>query len=221
MTPDQLIAEGQRLARPCVYLRTLGGELAGVWGGEGIAPPSDDGPYRHWLSISTRFVPGYAGRAGCLSVYTNEDDCETGIVVEDEHIELPEFAEGIPLYAEGIPLDAERALSLPPIDAIFRFGSAAVEPWLAKNCWERDCEYNDNFPDSATVSQYERHWQDQLPFYDGTAHAVLGGWHSPWPDGDWEELVDQQLIVWTFADSESWVEAWKDASGYRVIQRIT
>ena len=214
MTPDQLIAEGQRLARPCVYLRTLGGEFAGVWGGEGVVPPSEDGPYRHWLSIRMRFIPGYAGRAGCLSVYTSEDDSGTDLVAEDEYVELPDLTEGIRLYAE-------HALSLPPIDAVFRFGSDAVEQWLTENGWERDCEYNDNFPDRVTASEYERHWQAQLPFYDGTAHAVLGGWHMPWPEGDWEELIDQQLIVWTFADSEPWVEAWKDANGYRVIRRIT
>lgn len=52
-------------------------------------------------------------------------------------------------------------------------------------------------------------------------HAVLGGWHFPWPDGDWEELIDRRLIAWTLADSEAWVEVWDQGGAFRVIERIT
>ena len=50
---------------------------------------------------------------------------------------------------------------------------------------------------------------------------MLGGWHMAWPEGDWDELIDKQLIVWTFAESEPWIEVWEDGSRFRVIQRIT
>ena len=52
-------------------------------------------------------------------------------------------------------------------------------------------------------------------------HAVLGGWHFPWPDGDWGELVERPLLAWTFEDSEPWVEVWGDGKGFQVKQRIT
>jgi hypothetical protein len=59
------------------------------------------------------------------------------------------------------------------------------------------------------------------PFYSGSAHAVLGGWHVPWPDGDWDELAERPLLVWTLEDSEPWVEVWADGKGFEVKQRIT
>ena len=68
---------------------------------------------------------------------------------------------------------------------------------------------------------YVRKWQSNCPLYTGEAAAVLGGWHFPWPDGDWEELRDQPLLVWTLDESEPWVEVWGGPDGFRVIQRIT
>jgi hypothetical protein len=53
------------------------------------------------------------------------------------------------------------------------------------------------------------------------AAAVLGGWHFPWPDGDWEERCGESLLAWTIEESEPWVEVWRAASGLRVVQRIT
>jgi hypothetical protein len=68
---------------------------------------------------------------------------------------------------------------------------------------------------------YIQIWQENCPLYTREAAAVLGGWHFPWPDGDWEELREQRLLVWTLEDSEPWVEVWAELIGYRVIQRIT
>jgi hypothetical protein len=111
--------------------------------------------------------------------------------------------------------------SLPPIDGVFRLGSRAVQRWLRANNWDPKSGYNDNFADRDPVRQYERRYQSECPLYRRGAHAVLGGWHFPWPDGDWEELLKQALLVWTFKDSEPWVEVWRTKKGYRVIQRIT
>lgn len=214
MTGDELIAEGLRLARPCVYLRTTGEDFVALWGGEGIVP-CEEGPFRHWLSISSRYIPGgQAKRTGCMSIYKNEDDCVTGVVAVDEDRLLREVFDGIRLYAHP-------ASSMPPLEAVFKLGSADVRAWLAANNWETDWGYNDNFPDRSPVDIYERAYQAQLPLFDDSAHAVLGGWHMPWPEGDWDELLNQQLVVWTFADSEPWVEVWRDGVNFRVIQRIT
>jgi len=226
MTGEELIAEGQQLARPCVYLVALAAPdttVAAIWGGEGIVPPPD-GPYKHWLSVNGSFLPSTIGAIpGMLSIYTNEEDGETGVVRIDPSATL-DAAE-----TDGLVLYAQPALSLPPIDAVFKFGSSSVQNWLAENDWlpaegedESEYAYNDNFPDKAIVDVYINVWQKQLPLYTRSAHAVLGGWHMPWPDGDWYDLLAQTLVAWTFEEAEPWVEVWRDASkNYTVLQRIT
>lgn len=214
MTGEQLIAEGRHLTRPCVYLRTSGENFAAVWGGEGIVP-CGDGPYRHWLSIACKYIAAANDRrAGCLSIYTDEDDCDSGRVAVDNSLTLPDSTDALKLYAHP---DS----SLPPLEAVFKFGSSDVMEWLKANNWQPDWGYNNNFRDKTPVQTYERAYRNQLPLFDDTAHAVLGGWHMAWPEGDWDELVDKRLIVWTFAESEPWVEVWEDESRFRVIQRIT
>jgi hypothetical protein len=93
----------------------------------------------------------------------------------------------------GHTLFAHPTMSLPPPDALAAEGDDA----------------------------YVRLWQASCPLYTGKAVAVLGGWHFPWPDGDWEELREQHLLVWTLEDSEPWVEVWAEPIGFRVMQRIT
>lgn len=95
--------------------------------------------------------------------------------------------------SEGVPLYAHAEYSFPPPDAF----------------------------NGGDTDEYIRAWQSNCPLYTGEADAVIGGWHFPWPDGDWEELRNQLLLVWTIADSEPWVEVWKSSGGFRVIQRIT
>jgi hypothetical protein len=149
-----------------------------------------------------------------LGVYTRADDFRGGLTIHDPSGELPTGRSGQRLYAHA-------ARSLPPIDAIFRLGGEAVQQWLRALEWQLDWEYNENFSDRATVELYERHYQSQCPLYTNKAFAVLGGWHFPWPDGDWPELLNQPLALWTLKESEPWLEVWATASGYRVVQRIT
>jgi|GEM_PF-924839 len=94
-------------------------------------------------------------------------------------------------YAEGLPLFGHTALSLPPPI-------------------ELSAEDNE---------LYEKAWQADCPLYTELALAVLGGWHFPWPDGDWEELRDGRLLAWTIAESEPWVELWQESDGFRVRPR--
>jgi hypothetical protein len=216
MTGTELIVEGERLARPCVLLAAEGGakHFAAVWGGRGLVP-APPGPFRHWLTVDCRFLPqGTRPGEGCLSVYTNEEDCQTGEAVHEASAKLRRTRAGQALYAQA-------GRSLPPIDGVFRFGSRGVRRWLGANGWRPDWGYNDNFPDRGPAKEYERLYQKECPLYAGGVFAVLGGWHFPWPDGDWAERSDESLFVWTIEGSEPWVEVWKTASGYRVIQRIT
>ena len=79
-------------------------------------------------------------------------------------------------------------------------------------------------PDAMCVEDDEEYlhlWQLNCPIYLEEIVAVLGGWHFPWPDGDWEQLRDQRLLVWTIDEAEPWVEVWGELGSLRVIQRIT
>jgi hypothetical protein len=216
MTGSELITEGKRLARPCVLLRDEGptDRLAAVWRGPGIVPVFKDS-YLHWLTIDCRFLPAGLGPAGgCLSVYTDENDCESGMALYNPSASLA--------VKEGpVELFATEARSLPPIDAIFRLGSPSVHDWLASQKWQPEWGYNENFKDPTPAREYLRNYQAVCPLYAGGAHAVLGGWHFPWPDGDWEERIDGRLLIWTFEESEPWVEVWGEGEGFRVMQRIT
>jgi hypothetical protein len=187
MSDAELASESQRLARPCVLLRSNGAPdcLAGVWGGPGVVA-AQAGPFRHWLSVDCRFLPdGLGPTAGILSIFTNEDDCVSGVVAFDPAAKI--------VTSSGSPLYAQPSQSLPPPDAL----------------------------PGGDTEEYIRLWQSNCPLYAGDTAAVLGGWHFPRPDGDWEELREQSLLVWTFDESEPWVEVWRAPAGYRVIQRIT
>lgn len=70
---------------------------------------------------------------------------------------------------------------------------------------------------------YAHAYAELCPLYrDAAPVAVVGGWHFPWPDGDWEDFASAALLVWTFRDAEPWVEAWALPDGrFQVCQRIT
>jgi hypothetical protein len=79
-------------------------------------------------------------------------------------------------------------------------------------------------PDAMPIEDHQKYlpvWQSNCPLYTGEAAAVLGGWHFPWPDGDWEELREAPLLLCTLDESEPWVEVWGGSEGFRVVQRIT
>lgn len=117
-------------------------------------------------------------------------------------------------------LFAEQITSLPPVDAVFLLGSAAIEAYLRQHGWERTEPFNDNFPDRIP-GLYERQWQASCPMYADDAVAARGGWHFPWPDGDFRELVDSELVVWTIRDAEPWIEVFEKGGTYSVKTRVT
>ena len=118
------------------------------------------------------------------------------------------------------PLFAEPYMSLPPVDAVFLFGSERIEQFLLENNWSRTVPFNANFRGSA-AHEYERLWQGNCPLYRRDLTAVLGGWNVPWPDGDFEDLAASELLVWTLEEAEPWVEAFRSNGSFRVFQRIT
>jgi hypothetical protein len=210
-----LIAEGKRLAKPCIYLRDKGeGNPVAAWGGASvIAAPYDTA--RHWITLDISALPKEFGLTGsCASVFSDEEMIHPAAFVVSEKARFHVGSGSIPLFAHS-------TLSMPPIDAVFRFGSPAVHAWLAENHWEPDWGYNDNFRDNATANAYESAFQNQCPLYTGGAHAVLGGWHLPWPDEEWADRLNDKLVLCTFEDSEPWVEVWANGHSFEVIERIT
>jgi hypothetical protein len=224
MTAEELVNEAWPLARPCVFLRDKGpkGDLAAVWGGPGIVPPPKKQPMdRHWLSINCWAFKEFLHRnkykvgptEGVLSVYTDGEG--GGVAVLDKKAKLTIDKKATALYAHP-------GRSLPPLDAVFQLGSPAVQAWLKDNKWKPEWPFNNNFKDKAPAQAYEKRYAGLCPLYGKIeAYAVLGGWHFPWPDGDWTELRDRALLVWTFEESEPWIEVWADGKDFEVKERIT
>jgi len=211
MTIQELIEEGRRIQRRTILLVPDGtGDCAAVWYGHQRGHKPEDG-HRCWLSVDARCIPSCDIR-GWLSIYTNDKTYRGGRV---------EIGSG-PLQADGLRLFAREIVVLPPIDAVIARGSPAIDSWLAQNKWQRTWRYNSNFRDSLMVKQYEAIECQENPLYRKGSYAALGGWHMPWADHDWHELIDERLLVKTYMDSEPWVEAWQMHSGeFEVIQRIS
>ena len=148
-----------------------------------------------------------------MTIYTDEEKCEGGRV---------EITPSWP-KRDGTPLYAYAASVLPPLEVVFRRGSDAVGDWLQANNWTRDDRYNGNFRDKAVTRPYWDVLEKEFPmFFESDVFAMLGGWHFPGQDDDWEELMDEHLMVLTLRDSEPWVEAWRmRTGGFKVLQRIT
>jgi hypothetical protein len=214
MTSDQLIAEGRRLQRPCVFLRPkASGPMAAIWHEHNDEEIEATG-HHCWITVDAGQIPGLPPSvSGYLSIFTNEENCEDGRV--DVASSWPQ-RKGIELYAHPTSV-------LPPIDAVFLRGDDSVGEWLRANNWERQCRYNRNFKDKQVAEAYEKTFTSEYPVYiESDIYAMLGGWHLPFPDPDWHELVDDHLMVMTIRDSEPWVEAWRTKAGhFKVIQRIT
>jgi hypothetical protein len=111
--------------------------------------------------------------------------------------------------------------SLPPLDAVFMFGSPAVHAWLAELGWKPDWGWNNNFRAADVANAYNRAEAACMPLGGDEAYAMLGGCNSPWPEGDWLELIETPLVLMTFAESEPWIEVFNMGDRFKVIPRIT
>jgi hypothetical protein len=226
MTLDELVEEGRRLARPCVYLKDTGpGPVVGIWyerdrdaGRDGLESTGE----LLWLVIDSTCVPGFPAlpeERRYLAVYSNERDCVSGRVEE-----RPAMEDTV-CKRRPIPLYAHDANPLPPLDAVFARGSERVGEWLQAHGWERDWGYNGNFgqPGRTITREYERLWTTETPSWaHRDVYAILGGWHDTGPDDDWNDLIDENLVLWTHLDIEPSVQVWRTAEGgYKVILRIT
>src|SRR5262245_39783859 len=110
MDAAQLIAEGLRLARPSLVLRTGPGRgrPSGFWGGDGVVPLSGA---KHWVSVDCSWLAqlGFPVR-GCLSLY--ERSALRFAAVIDANATMPVSSGG------SIPLFGEEEPSIPPCEAL-------------------------------------------------------------------------------------------------------
>ena len=184
--------EAEQLARPAALLRDVG----------------DGAPQAYWHEAVSRELCISVARGDLwLNVYL---DADAGGHVEESEAPI----------TSKIALFGTSFLSLPPVDGVFLHGSEVIARFLSGHDWPRTEPFNDNFP-SAVPGEYEAAWQANCPLYRSGIAAAMGGWHMPWPDGDWYDLVDHELVVWTFRDAEPWVEVFLIAGEYVVKQRIT
>jgi hypothetical protein len=193
MTYQEFVAEAYQLKRKAVKLSFSGsGNPAGYWHGAF----GEDAVY---ISVKHGAI--------WLNVVLDED-MGGSVRLTDSPIESSQ------------PLFAKEFDSLPPIEGVFLRGSEAVGDFVKSNGWDRTEPFNDNFP-SDIPSQYEHLWQQNCPLYTGDTVAVIGGWHFPWPDGDWYENEANELVLWVLEGAEPWVEVFNEDGQYVVKQRIT
>jgi hypothetical protein len=110
---------------------------------------------------------------------------------------------------DGIELVGTEDLALPPVEALEAYGSTAMRELTQRG--------NEGNP----LATYE----ERCPLYYAKSegiYAILGGWHVPWPENDAYDDEPGKLVLWTFKDSEPWLEVWQRPSGeLHVIPRIT
>jgi hypothetical protein len=221
LTPEDLIAEGRRLARPAVALYDEGAKYAAVWGGTGVVS-AGKGEWRHWISIDTSYLPDNPRKLkGVLSVYDCLADNEQFgkvKIVHDAKARLPKKTDGTRLFAK-------RFDCLPDVDALFKFGAKPIQAWIKATSW--DGSSNESYKISP-VKEYLDVVHAEHPFmaHDG-AYAMLGGWSwcftwcysidEPYP---WH-LFKKALVVLTIAESEPWLEVFDDGKKFVTFSRIT
>jgi hypothetical protein len=187
------------------------GQVAAVWYERNEEEIESTGN-RCWITVDSRWIPGLSPTVtGFITVFTNERKMESG------------WAEVTPSWPErmGTALYTHPVSLLPPLEAVFARGSDVIDVWLASRNLKRTDRFLSCQEDAATAG-YQEVWNRESPYFAENMYAVLGGWHMPWPEDDWNDLLDDQLLVWTLRDPEPWVEVWRARTGQvRVIQRIT
>jgi hypothetical protein len=225
MSPEKLVSEVRRLARPAVLLVDKGKDYAAIWKGTGVVAPPP-GTWEHWISIDTAKLPENPRKLrGVLSVYLcleSGERYEQVGVVHDPKATLPLKTDGTKLFAR--PYDCP-----PPMEALFKFGGPAVQDWLAAHSVDPNHGINPSaFPDRAPLKAAHEIVDREHPFFGKVdCYAMLGGWSMcfMWCYGIDEQypwdLLKGALTVLTLRDSEPWLEVFDDGKEFVTFSRIT
>ncbi len=225
MTLEELIGEGEALARPSLVLTRDGdGPVVGFLGGERVdhpnAVPAEAimiDSQEHLITIDTEplqgvGIPVNSASVGVVEVTLTRGD-DTFRVLESDR-PATELARG------GEPLHAQSALSFPPLAAVCLYGSDRVAQWLADNGLERH-DYL-----SAEVlelgAEYADVYVDRSPVILPGVDAVVGGWHDLWSDDDFYYPLEMRRAVLTLPEAGPVRELWRVQGGpnWRVRQHF-
>lgn len=203
MDPTKFAEECRRLARPRLNPRRRT-EVVGGWGGAGPLTPTP-GEWRHWITVSRDWLSrnGFAV-AGSLAVYENTDEDHFHEFVAA----VGEPADGRLEGAGGVELVGTEDVALPPVDALLQDGGAATGEMTRRG-------------NQANLLATD---EEGCPLFYADAegiYAALGGWPTTWPDTP-TGGEPGRLVMWTFADSEPYLEVWQRPEGQlQVVPRIT
>ena len=208
MKPDRFREECLRLARPRLNLRRRQGvgDVVGIWSGWGCIP-HPPGAWEHRITVSCDWLRrNDFPLSGLLGVYENPDYRS----FRERFIAVQADEPGVALHGNGgIELVGTEDVALPPVEALEVYGNEEMRNLL-------------HSPDqTALLDAYEErcplHYADREGIY-----AMLGGWHVLWPENDAYDDEPGRLVLWTFKDSEPWLEVWQRPSGQlEVVPRIT
>ncbi|MGX9685769.1 hypothetical protein ACTQ9L_01270 [Deinococcus wulumuqiensis] len=217
---SELVERARSLARPTWLLREAGeGPVMGIWGGEGVVarPTEESNSFSHWLSVRADLLPLEPALSGVVSLYFDEEDAR-GLVLHHPAATLS--------GADGEALYASARADLPHADALFEHLPPAQQEHLAQTFGGtpgvlRGQAFGFPHPlatalDNALVGEHPL-WSDDPPA------AQIGGWPWGWPDTAWNEREGQgqTLVLWTFRDSEPWLEVWWTGQQFEVAEHIT
>jgi hypothetical protein len=220
MTLQALIAEGERLARPCLFLAEAANPAGVVayWRGNGrVGYRGRDGD-RHRITFDCGWLSQHGVRVrGSVGVYDVDGRWRWPVPLHLDRLEAP-LAE---LRIDGgTPLYGQEDRSFTPFPALCLYGGPAVGKWLAAEGLDRT-DYD--IAETTEIGEaYQEEYRNRSPLYlaDQPA-AVLGGWHASWPDDEFYLPREMRLALWTFREAEPWVEVFERSPNMPVRLRIT
>lgn len=210
MTPDDLVAEAQAIAKRCFVLSSRGsGAPAGYWGGSRGDIPDQFPPEvskfshrRHIVSVGEPLL-SLIGADKLQSVSLYEWTDRQGDT--QPHVEANRSKPWPSLQFSGEPLYATERSSFPPFEALCLHGSARVADWLRSLGLER---YQYWKAPRDVVKAYDRHFMDRASELQQNADAIVGGWHDMWPEDDYYMPAEMTYVLRTLRDAEPWYTIW-------------
>ncbi len=220
MTLDDLLAEGERLAKPSLLLspEPNGQPVVAYWGGQGRRGYSGRKDDRHKITFDCSWLSSVgADVEGSIGVFDVDKHWGWAKPVHVDH--QPGLKVADAGCSDGRALYGYERRSLAPLQAVCLYGSDRIMDWLTENEWKRT-DY-DIAESSELGQEYQAVWSEQWPLYSKEYAAVLHGWHQQWPEDDFYMPAEMRLLLWTFWDAEPWLELWHRRPNFRVELRIT
>ena len=191
---------------------------AAFWGGPATVKSKQKST--HIVSVDCKVLPEKMNLSGCFSLYFPKTNCIDGVSFDEAEVIFDDSLVLSSNDKDSIALYPTKRKSLPPLEAFYYCAPKELIEYIkSTGAWSEEWYWNE--PWRSMANDYEAIWQDQFPVYQEDIFLTIGGWHMQWPDGDWEEFLDSELICLTVKDAEPWIEVWQTNRGIKVIERIT